>query len=164
MIEENGQVVGIEEDYAVVETVRSSSCGSCSSKGCGTGALTRYFASKAHEVRARNSAGAAVGDRVVLGIPESTLLRGSVAVYLVPLLTMILGGLFGQAIAPQLGLAATGDGVSAISGLLGLGLGFLWLRWHNARVMGNSRYEAVVVRRLGAAVQPMVFHSAVSND
>ena len=159
MIEESGRVVRTEGEHAWVLTERRSSCGSCSAqKGCGTGALAGVFGSKAHEVKVLNPLGAEPGEDVIIGIREEMLLRGSIAVYLAPLLTMIGGGLLAQFLAPQLELAGN-DMVSVVGGLAGLALGFAWLRWRNHRWASAAEYQAVVLKRLPrAAVVPIHFN------
>ncbi len=142
MIEENGQVSRTEGEFAWVVTERRSSCGSCSAqKGCGTGAVAGLFAAKPHEVKVHNPVGARPGDTVVIGISESLLLRGSVAVYLVPLLTMLAGGI----VASQWG-GGGGDALAAAGGLAGLVAGFVWLGWRNRHWARDAAHQAVILR------------------
>ena len=87
MIEENGQVVEVQGEFAWVEHERTSTCGSCSvRKGCGTSAIARVLGQRRVRLRVLNRINAAVGDQVVVGIAEQGLLRGSLAVYAMPLL------------------------------------------------------------------------------
>jgi len=147
MIEESGRVVRTAGDSAWVQTERRSSCGSCSArKGCGTGALAGLFGARTHEVEVRNPIGARPGEEVVLGISESLLVRGSVAVYLVPLLSLVAGAVLAEGLAPQLGWA--GNDAPAISGgVAGLAAGLLWLRRRNRRWSGSPAHMAVILRR-----------------
>jgi sigma-E factor negative regulatory protein RseC len=155
MIEETAHVVGVEDGHAWVETERRSSCGSCSAKGCGTGALSKILGTKVQRLKVRDPLGTEVGDTVILGIEEGVLLHGSLMVYIVPLLLMLAGGLLGEALAPQWGTQP--EGLSLIFGLLGLGGGFLWLRSYNLRVAKDPRYTAVILRKIvpGVAVKPL---------
>jgi sigma-E factor negative regulatory protein RseC len=67
-----------------------------------------------------------VGERVVVGISEGTLLKGAATAYGLPLVTLLAGGIIGQEIYRTDAMAALG----AFSGLvLGLGL---------ARIVANS--------------------------
>jgi sigma-E factor negative regulatory protein RseC len=145
MIEESGRVVATDGDDAWVETSRRSSCGSCGAKGCGTGTLSEILGRKTQQLRVKNPVGAEPGDLVVLGISESALIKGSLAVYLVPLLALLGGGLFGELMAPQLGLS--GEGTVIIAALTALGLSLLWLRRFNRRVANDERFNAVILRR-----------------
>lgn len=96
-LEETAVVVALEADgSAWVETRRQSSCSGCQARaGCGSGALAGLFARR-HRLRAANPVRARVGDRVRLGIQGAALLRGAVMVYALPLVTLFLGGLFGE--------------------------------------------------------------------
>jgi sigma-E factor negative regulatory protein RseC len=145
MIEETAQVLRSDGEYAWVETQRRSSCGSCAAKqGCGTGALSQVLGAKTQQMKVRNPVAAKPGDEVVLGIEEGALIRGSLAVYLLPLVTMLMAGLLGQWLAPQWLLDSETLGmVFAIAGLFG---GLLWLRGFNRRAGGDPRYMAEILR------------------
>ncbi len=145
MIEENGTVVATEGREAWVETSRRSSCGSCSAKGCGTGALSQVLGRRSQRLRVENPINAATGERVVLGIDESAVIRGSLAVYLVPLLALMAGGLFGEMMAAQLAMSA--EGMSIVCSAVALGVALIWLRHFNRRVASDSRFSAVILRR-----------------
>lgn len=145
MIEESGRVVAIDGNDAWVETSRRSSCGSCEAKGCGTGTLSQILGRKTQRLRVKNPIGAVPGDQVILGIRESALIKGSLAVYLVPLLALLGGGLFGELMGAQLGVP--GEGATLFSALIALGLSLLWLRRFNRRVADDERFNAVILRR-----------------
>jgi len=92
MIEETGQIVDVEGAFAWVETERSSTCGSCAVRqGCGTGAIAKVLGQRRVRLRVLNRIEARVGDYVVIGVSESGLLRGSLAVYAVPLSGLFAG-------------------------------------------------------------------------
>lgn len=143
MIEETGTVIALDGSHAWVETERRSTCGSCSAKGCGTGVLSKVIGARAQRVRVENRVGARIGDTVVLGLREDALVRGSLAVYIVPLLAMFAGALAGE-------LVLSGPGTSefwtVLAGLAGLGAGLLWLRAFGRRAADNARYQAVALR------------------
>ncbi|HEY0722272.1 MAG TPA: SoxR reducing system RseC family protein [Gammaproteobacteria bacterium] len=147
MIEERGEVTAVEPPYAQVVTQRRSSCGSCSTKGCGTGALSELFAARSQAMKVLNPIDARVGEQVVLGLEEGALLRGSLAVYMVPLLTMIGGGLIGEAMAPSLALDVASEYLSLPAAFAGLTAGFLWVRRFGRRMASDHRFMAVILRR-----------------
>ncbi len=148
MIEESAYVIATEGELAWVETERKSTCGSCTArKGCGTGVLAKVVGRKLTQVVALNRAGARPGDTVVVGIDESSLVRGSLAVYAMPLLTLFAGALLGE-----YGFSAwAGEAGSLFGGIAGLLLGFAWLRRFSRRSQADPRYQPVVLRRIGAA-------------
>ena len=145
MIEESGRVVATDGDTAWVETSRRTSCGSCEAKGCGTGTLSQILGRKTQQLRVNNPIGAIPGDQVILGIEESALIKGSLAVYLVPLLALLGGGLLGEFMTPR--LALSGEGATILFALIALGLSLLWLRRFNRRVAYDEQFNAVILRR-----------------
>lgn len=150
MIEEQAEVVAREGRFAWVQTQRSSTCGACPvHKGCGTAALSRVLGQRRTRVRVLNEADAGVGEQVIIGLPEQALVRGALAVYLVPLLGLLGGALFGAHLAGRL-LAEQPDLFSIFFGGLGLAMGIAWLRHHARSIGGDARYQPVIVRRFGA--------------
>ncbi len=157
MIEALGKVVGLDGGSVWVETERQSSCGSCSAKGCGTGALARVIGARSQRVKVANGLGAREGDTVVIGIPEDALVRGSLAVYIVPLLAMLAGALLGEALAPQWPVAE-GEALTLLGAIGGFLFGLAWLRGFGQRAAGAARYQAVALRiehRGGVAAFPL---------
>jgi sigma-E factor negative regulatory protein RseC len=150
MIEENALVVVTEGEDAWVETSRRSSCGSCEAKGCGTGALSQVLGRRSQRLRVKNPIAAVAGEQVVLGITESALIKGSLAVYLVPLLALMSGGLFGELMASQ--LMMQGEGMTIFFALISLALSLLWLRRFNQRVANDTRFNAVILRRVDTPI------------
>ncbi|MGM0594512.1 MAG: SoxR reducing system RseC family protein [Pseudomonadota bacterium] len=145
MIEQSAHVVALEGEFAWVETERQSSCSSCATKGCGTGALSKVLGARRQRLRVANPVGAKTGDTVVLGIREEALLQGSLMVYILPLILMLAGGLLGEMLAPQWLLPA--EGMSLFFGGLGLLLGFILLRRFNRRAEQDPRFNAVILRK-----------------
>jgi sigma-E factor negative regulatory protein RseC len=52
------------------------------------------------EVKAINSAGASVGDRIVLSFETASLLKATFLIYVFPIILMIAGAVLGQVLAP----------------------------------------------------------------
>lgn len=143
MIEETGRVVAVEEDSVWVETIRKAACDSCASqKGCGHSVLAKLTGGKNH-VRvlnpSSNNYSLQVGDDVIIGVPEDVVVIGSMVAYLMPLICMLLFSVVAQ-------LAWESEGYSIIGGMLGLGLGFVLVRWHFLARKDNARYQPSVIR------------------
>jgi sigma-E factor negative regulatory protein RseC len=146
MIEETGRVVEVNGDYAWVETESAASCGSCSAHaGCGTSVLASLFGRRDAPVRALNRAGARAGELVVIGISESSLVRGSLAVYLVPLAGLLAGVLAGRYIGAEL-LPGHVEAASIAGAIAGLLAGLAWLRLFSQASGRDERYQPVVLR------------------
>jgi len=85
-----------------------------------------------------------VGDPVVIGIPEGVLLRSALAVYLLPLMGLILFALAAQ----WLGF---GEPLVIAGGFSGFALVWLLVRRASRRVMNDPALQPVVLRVLSAA-------------
>ncbi len=143
MIEQTATVVRTEGPLAWVEAERESSCGQCAArKGCGTAVLANVLGRRSARMRALNPVEARPGERVVIGLEEGALLRGALAVYLLPLLTLIGGAMLG---------APYGDGAAVAGGLGGFLLGLAGVRRFSRRIARDPRYQPVILRRVQAA-------------
>jgi len=146
MIEESGKIVAIGKDFVWVETMRKSACDACSAKnGCGHRALSRGARAGNTHVRARNQYDLDVGDPVTIGIPEDVLMKGSLVVYLLPLLLMMLSSLTVDGIWSS-------DGATGLAGIFGLAVGFALVWLFSRRVQNDQRYQPVVLRPVAPAV------------
>jgi sigma-E factor negative regulatory protein RseC len=147
VIEESGQVVEVQGEFAWIESERTSTCGSCAvRKGCGTSAIAKVLGQRRVRLRVLNRIHASVGDNVVIGIAESGLVRGSLAVYAAPLLGLFAGALAGQLLGKQLfGMASD---LLAIAGAIG---GFvaalIWLKRFSRNTEKDVTYQPVVLRQ-----------------
>lgn len=147
MIEESARVVAVEGDIAWVETRRQTACGSCAAnKGCGTTVLAKVVGAKYSRLRVLNTISARTGDEVVIGIEENALLRGSVIMYALPILLMMVGAALGERLNEQLQLA-TPDAASIAAGLAGLLAGFAWISRFAGKISRDGRYQPVMLRR-----------------
>ena len=146
MIEEEGVVREVEGEYARVETIRKTSCGSCNVKGtCGTSLIASVFPQRTALLKVANPEGAKIGDRVVLGLDESLLQRTSVLVYGLPMLTFIGGSVLGHYIfATEL--------MSILGGLSGLLAGLFVVRLRTANVRKLTQSEARILRKQSISV------------
>ena len=147
MIEESGRVVDVDDSYAWIETNPATACGSCAVKqGCGTSALASLFGQRKSPLRVVNRINAAVGDQVVIGISETGLLSGSLAVYTAPLAGLFAGGLLGRFVARSLFPGGV-ELVSILGGVLGLLAGLVWLRGFSQSTEQDARYQPVILRQ-----------------
>jgi sigma-E factor negative regulatory protein RseC len=169
VIEQDGIVIAVHDDLAEVEGRRQSMCGGCAANGaCGTSLIERFFGRRQPILTARNPIGAHPGDVVVVGMPESALVGAAIAVYLVPLLTMIAGAIGGDHIASVVVPEFT-RGVGVLGGMLGLAFGLWWLARFSRSRGGDARYQAVILRRgdptrINVAFVPLVPRGANKAD
>jgi sigma-E factor negative regulatory protein RseC len=156
MIEETAQVVRIDGAQVWVETRRRSTCSGCAAeKGCGTAVLSKVLGQRRTQIRVLSDMSLAVGDQVVIGIEARSLVRGSLAVYAVPLLLLLLGAVLGKLGAGS-GLWANAEAASLVLGLGGLAAGLLWLKYFTRHIQDDRNYQPVVLRRQATAVTDRV--------
>ncbi|MCW8888627.1 MAG: SoxR reducing system RseC family protein [Gammaproteobacteria bacterium] len=148
MVEAQGQVVKLDDDFVWVETEIKSGCNHCSSRsGCGTGILSSVLGKRRPQVRVENSLDVKPGDAVVVAVEENGIVTGSLLLYLLPLLLMII-------------LAVVGDSFFGESGaillaLVGLVSGFWIARTLTRGAIVSKQLRPVLVRR----VEPVIgFH------
>lgn len=141
MISETVTVVKVEDKYAWVSKNVQRSCNLCQqNSNCGTFALAQAMGRKKFELRALNSAGAKVGDKVEVAIAKNGLLGLSLLVYLLPLCTMFILA----AVAAALQLAEY-QVVSAA--FLGLVIGAVTVR-HALRLKADFFFTIPVIGRI----------------
>lgn len=141
MIEEQGKVVALQNDWVWVETERKTACGQCSvSKGCGTSVLANVFGKKANSIAVMKTLPVKIGDEVIIGIEENSLVKGSLLIYALPLILLIVFGLLGEVLSGQV-LFVKSDAVTAVFAILGLGVGFVSLRHISSRLRRDPRYQ-----------------------
>nr|WP_298142355.1 SoxR reducing system RseC family protein [uncultured Pseudomonas sp.] len=151
MIEEQGRVIALEPGAVWVETLRKSTCSSCSAKaGCGQGVLDKLgVEGRRGHVRALCDLQLEIGDAVVIGVREDLLVRGALLVYLIPLLGLFAGALLAQWLT-------LGEPLVIVGAALGFLLSWILVRWRSARSADDPALQPVVVRALlvgvGAAV------------
>lgn len=140
MIEETGKVLSIENGFANVETIRTSSCTSCRARhGCGHHAIAQVSSANRMRMRAVDPFMVEVGQEVVVGIPEDTLLQASVWMYLIPLLGLVSG-----AVLPS--IWGGGSGVAVILSIIGFAGGLLLARRKSKQEESNLDYYPKILR------------------
>lgn len=142
MLETPAIVVKTEAHAALVEADFGGGCGSgmCAKGGCGTAVLAQMFSRTPRApMRVGNPIEARIGERVIVGVEEGSLLRATLLAYLLPLALFVLG-----AVLPRSMHAA--DGAAALGALAGLVVG-----WVAARLLsrGSQRRQPVILRRAG---------------
>jgi sigma-E factor negative regulatory protein RseC len=153
MIEEPGTIVDIQGDTAWVETQRRSTCDKCTiNSGCGSATLAKVLGNRRSVVEVVNAFGARVGDEVMLGLQESSLVRGSLAVYGVPLGAMLIIALLADALARGVDIVSHETAVIA-GGLTGLIAGFYWVYRFSKKIRHDSRYQPVILRLAPATTE-----------
>ena len=91
MIEEQAVVIKASKERVTLEVVRDKPCGLCGQvRGCGNSIWGKIFSHQSGHIETRNDLNAKLGDVVILGIDEALMLKSSLMLYGVPLLSMFL--------------------------------------------------------------------------
>ncbi len=96
MMREWATVVAWQDGIATLHTEAKTSCNSCQArKGCGSHMLNKLGPKNAHVMQIASSKPLQPGQRIELGIKESSLLGSALLVYMTPLFGLFLvSGLF----------------------------------------------------------------------
>lgn len=140
MATEEGLVVKLDSETAWVKTKKSTACESCASKkSCNV-----MGGGDEMEVEVINTAGAAVGDRVIISFETSSLLKATFLLYVFPILCMFAGAVIGQEIASdiQLGVSVA----SALFGFLFFLVSIVFIKVKADKMGGQDQYRPRIIR------------------
>jgi len=126
MIREEARVLKADEQWLTVDIVRTSSCSSChADNACGTASISRYFNFRSPQLKVRNAINAKQGDLIVLAMQDSFMLKGSMLLYLAPLICMMLAAVMADLLFnPE----KSSELLTVVAGLTGLIMGLLLAR------------------------------------
>lgn len=104
LLTSQGVVVELDGAFALVEVQRQNGCGGCQSQaGCGTATLSKLFSpSFTAPIRVMNTLDVQVGDRVILSLDESQVVRQAFMAYGLPLIGLFLSAIILKFIAQTL--------------------------------------------------------------
>ena len=140
MATEKGIVTKLESATAWVTTTRTSACETCVAKS----ACKTLGGGKEMEVKALNRVGAQTGDRVVIGFDTSALVKISFLIYIIPIISMIIGAIIGQELA--LFYHYDGSAFSAVVGFLFFFLAFLFIKLWENKIAKKNKYQPRIIR------------------
>lgn len=112
MLEQPARVVESSEAGVWVEPVAPSSCGVCAGQGCASRQLAEFFQRRTRCYQVQSSLPLSVGDHVVVGLPNGSLLRSVFLLYGLPLVLILAGAVIAQLWRP-------GDAAAVFGALVG---------------------------------------------
>lgn len=146
MIEERARVIAVENNQLLLEAETRAACNACAARqGCGTSVLSKWVGRKFTRFQAPNTVNARVGDEVVVGLAEEAMLKGSVFVYLLPLLAMIGFALLADSLIST--DTASRDLLVLVSAVAGFALMLVISRLFLSTGSNKSRLTPVVLRK-----------------
>lgn len=97
MIEETALVLEVREQQVLLQTQRKNACQTCSVKsGCGTSTLSKVVGKRSSQFVVENTLDLHTGDQVVVAIDENALVQGSLLIYFLPLVLMLMAGILAE--------------------------------------------------------------------
>lgn len=143
MIEGIARVVAVDGHTAWLEPEQTTSCGSCASSGaCGAkGMGTTASRLEARRFPLDNSeAGLFVGERVVVGVGQTALVKAALVAYALPLVSALAAGGVAQG-------SAGSDGMTMLAMAVGLGAGLVVARLLAKRLSSRGEIAPRLLRR-----------------
>lgn len=143
MIEERAQVIAIDGDKVTVEVQVKSTCNACQAqKDCGTGAIASAFSHRAQTLSINTPMQFNIGDTVVIGVAEKSVLVASWWLYLMPLMVFICAIWLATSQLP----ATTHELLLFFIALMLAFLAFLWVSGYLKR-LDRGRFQPVILRK-----------------
>lgn len=155
MIKEWATVIAWDNGMAQVSCDVKSSCNSCASRaGCGSRVLNKLGPQTTHTITVPSAEPLVAGQKVELGITESSLLGSAMLVYMSPLL-----GLF---VVAALFQVLFGTDIAALSGAVlgGVG-GFLIAKGFSPRLAARETWQPIII---SVGLPPDLIRTASSSE
>jgi sigma-E factor negative regulatory protein RseC len=142
MIIETGTVVSVEPEGLWVETISKTVCGSCKAeKGCGQSLMAKWAGHNSYIwvlLEGRDPAIYHQGDSIRIGIPEEVVAKGSMVIYILPLLVMVGFTFLADSLLGN-------ELITVFSAIAGLVIGGGLVRWHAYKNRLNPNLQPVLV-------------------
>lgn len=144
MIEENGRIVAIDADALWVETIQRSTCGACvARKGCGQTLLSKLGVKPVY-LRVlpseRLASAYRIGDTITIGVPDDVVVKGSLLMYMVPLLCLLVFAAIAHTYFAN-------EAAVVLAAVTGFALGAIVIRWHAHYYRNDSRHQPVIIEK-----------------
>lgn len=155
MIKEWATVIAWDNGMAQVSCDVKASCSSCASRaGCGSRVLNKLGPQTTHTITVPSAEPLVAGQKVELGITESSLLGSAMLVYMSPLL-----GLF---VVASLFQVLFGTDIAALCGAVlgGVG-GFLIAKGFSPRLAARQTWQPVII---SVGLPPDLIRTASSSE
>ncbi len=143
MIEQKVKVVKLFSDMAICESLSRTGCAKCEAgEGCGGGVFSKLFGSKTYQIEVLNKLQLQPGEKVTIGISESAITFGSLLLYFVPLLGLILGALIAE-----LGQQKPDELWTILMSIVGFFLGILLVKSNMKTKFFLKMFKPVMIQR-----------------
>ena len=141
MPKEEGTVIEIVPEGALVRIKKTDACHGCPSAG-----LCHMGSSGERQVLARNPCGARKGERVEIEIKDGLLLKASFIIYMLPLFGLLIGALFGRWIISIFALPFNENTGAVLGGLTCLLVVFILIKMITRRSCYMEKYQPTITK------------------
>lgn len=141
MPKEEGTVIDIVPEGALVRIKRTDACHGCPSAG-----ICHMGGSGEREVLARNPFGARKGERVEIEINDGLLLKASFIIYMLPLFGLLMGALLGRWIINFFGLPFNENTGAVLGGLTCLLVVFILIKIITGGSCYMKKYQPTITK------------------
>lgn len=142
-MEEQGVIIESRGPTVLIKTKRTSSCDGCTSKkSCATVGENEMV------IEADNPVGAHVGDRVLYEVGAASVIKAGLLLYLVPVVSFIVGVVLGQSAGPRYFPQYNSDLVSGLMGVGFLVIAFVGLKIYSATAERRRSFRPHVLRKV----------------
>lgn len=132
MADAKGIITALDGEYALVQ-MDGSGCGRCHEPGgCGGVNIGKMLCATPQVFRVLNPARSAVGEHVIVMVPDGAVRRGALLAYGLPLLLLLIGAFTG--------LGAAGDLGAAVGSVAGLAVSLPILRFSQVRNAASRQF------------------------
>lgn len=133
-----GIVTEVKGSQVTVELERHSACGDCGM--CGHASESKCF-----KVKTRNTIDAVVGEKVMVEMPDQSLVKVAMIVYTIPLIALIIGVMLGNVFITQL-QGEIKDLMSFLLGVIFMGGTFIWVKQYDKK--SGVKYQVKISKIL----------------
>lgn len=138
MLEQHARVVHCSEQGVWVKASDPTGCGVCAGGGCASRRIAELFQRIPRQYQVESRFPIAVGDEVIVGLPNGSLIHSTLHLYGLPLAGVLLGAGLAQWVWAN-------DAGAVAGALVGLMLAGAWIIYRSSRSLSSSRPS--VIRR-----------------
>ena len=140
MIKQPATVIAETDTSYLLESLPKSACPRCAEgKGCGGGILAQAFANKTYQLSINKNIPLQIGELVQIGIKSSLLVRASLLLYLLPLISMVT-------VAMIAGSLTNDQDIFTVTGaIIGIIIGILVAKKLSNNYINNGMVSTVLI-------------------
>lgn len=144
MLKEIGTVIAYQKGIATIKCQTKSGCGSCASRSaCGTSALSELTGEKTTKddnlFTVESIIPLKIGQKVEIGLSEKSLLISTLLLYALPLFTILLTTLIGQAYFKS-------EFITLFFIVINTMLSFIFIRFYAKKLQVKPQYQPVLLK------------------